>query len=148
MKLDKLTVVVALIAAVLTITSPRFAPREIGVMAMVDGNTDMAFFAAWTLVSIPLAFAMPRLRARFFGSGWWRVPSSTYILPQWIVRLCIGLVLGQAAGYLFLGVAADSRCLWPAASFAIIGAAFLAGAWGRLKKHPRTEFAMRWWGCY
>jgi hypothetical protein len=142
MKLSGLEIGVALAVAATALVSSVWVPYE-HLTALVSDDVGLAFFSAWTLAAIPLAFAMPRLRASFFGCGW-RVPSDTYVLPRWVVRFFIGAIIGQLVGFLVLASARDDRLFWPAGSTTLIGAAFCAGARGRLKKHPGTEFTMPW----
>ena len=137
-------ILVALASAATEIVSSVSAPDN--QLTPPSGGIEQTFWSLWTLAAIPLAFAMPRLRASFFGWGL-HVPSYTYALPRWMVRCCIGAMIGQAAGLLVLVVARDYRVLWLAGSLTLIGEAFRARARGRLKKHPSTEFTMRWWRC-
>jgi hypothetical protein len=113
-------------------------------MALVSGGLQLKFLSLWTLGTIPLAFAIPRLRASFFV-GASHFPSDTYAFPRWTVLFVIGGVIGQVAGLFVLAVVRDHRLFWLAGSATLVGAAFCAGARGRLKKHPNTEFTMPWW---
>ncbi|MHB1037056.1 MAG: hypothetical protein ACYC35_20525 [Pirellulales bacterium] len=142
MKPSGLEIGVALAVAATALVSSVWVPYE-HLTALVSDDVGLAFFSAWTLAAIPLAFAMSRLRASFFGRAW-RVPSHTFVLPRAVVRLCIGVIIGQLVGFLLLASARDHRLFWLAGSTTLIGAAFCAGARGRLKKRPSTEFTMPW----
>lgn len=141
---DGFTIIFALITAAIVIVAAVLAPGELQITALVSGSIPLTFLWIWILGSLPIAFAMPRVRASFFGRMW-HVPSSTYVLPRWIVRLCIAFCLGQVVGVFLLAFLQDHRLFWLAGSFALVSGAFCAGARRRLMQHPRTEYAMRWW---
>lgn len=151
MKLDRLVILVALVTAAMGVVTSLSVPEEMQLTRIVRDSTVLTFLSIWTLASLPLAFAMPRLRVSFFGriGRTWRLPSETYLLPRWIVRLVLGSLLGQVAAALVLAILQDPRIFWFAGSSALLSAAFSAGAWRRLKKYPRTEFnmpfSMFWW---
>ncbi len=128
----------------LTVVSRLVVPAEMNMSQPGGRNVLFVFVLAWMLAAIPLAFVLPRLRAAFLGRLR-RVPSDAHPLPRWLVRLLLGAAIGQSVGVSMLGVVEDHRLFWFAGSLAMIAAAFCAGAWPRLAKHPRTEFATRWW---
>ena len=144
LKLDRLAILVAVVSVAIVLASFVFASSEMVLMVLLTDRMEITFLSIWTLAAIPLAYAMPRLRVGFFGRMW-QVPSGTYLLPRWIVRLGIGATIGQVAGILLLAILGDYRLFWLAGSLALVNGAFCAGALQRLKKHPRTEFTMRWW---
>ena len=143
-KLDRFAVLVALVTAAMVLASSVWTPAGMQVTKFVEGTLDRVFLCIGTLGALPLAFAMPRLRASFYGRMW-RVPSSTYVLPRWIVRFGIGGTFGQVVGFFVLAIAQDHSIFWLVGSTALVCGAFCAGAWPRLKKDPRAEFTMRWW---
>ena len=137
-------VVIVTLASAATVLVSSVPVRDEHLMALVSGALQLAFLSLWTLGAIPLAFAMPRLRASFFGRTW-RVPSDAFLLPRWIIRFVIGAIIGQVAGLLVVAVVRDYRLFWFAGSLTLVGAAFCAGARGRLKNRPYAEFTMSWW---
>ncbi len=141
---DELTIFVTLVISAAVIVTALLAPGDMQITKLVSGPAPLTFFCISTLGSLPIAFAMPRLRVSFFGRMW-HVPSSTYVLSRWIVRLCIGASLGQVAGFVVLAILQDHRLFWLVGSFALISGAFCAGASRRFRQHPKTEFVMRWW---
>jgi hypothetical protein len=140
----RLTIVLTLGTAAVVFVSFVAARNVAQWTTLAHGETPLTFLCIWTLAAIPIAFAMPRIRARFFGRMW-RVPRDAYVLPRWMVCICIGAMFGQVAGFLVLTILRDYRLLGLAGSAALICGAFCAGAWRRLKKRPATEFTMRWW---
>jgi hypothetical protein len=138
--IDPSVLLFALLSAGLTIA--------VGVACPVDACVveSSGVPAVWALLALPaagFAFALPRLRVQFFRSMW-RVPSQTYLLPRWFVRLLLGLMLGQAAGLAVDGGMHNSHTSWLAATMALTSLALVAGAWKRFRNHPRTEFVMPW----
>ncbi len=143
MKLDAWVVLIAVIVAASMFTAAAFAPNEIPLPAMSD-DMEVMFLLAWTIAASPLAFAMPCVQASFFGRMW-RVPYHAYLMPRWMIRLCIAMMAGQVAALLALAVVFNHRLFWLAGSMLLVGGVFCAGAWRRLKKPPCTEFVIRLW---
>lgn len=142
--IDALTIVVALFTAALMIVSSWLSPGNTQQMiGLVDGNVPLTFLCIWTLGCLPLAFAMPRLRASFFGPQW-HLPSGAYALPRWIVRFCVGAAFGQAVGFTLLAVVQDHQLIWFAGALAFIGVALWAGARARLREPAANDWTMPW----
>ncbi|MHB8865765.1 MAG: hypothetical protein ACYC6N_25585 [Pirellulaceae bacterium] len=53
----------------------------------------VVFFSVGAFVAIPVVFMIPRVRVRFFCPTS-RVPSITYFLPRWLVRLFVSVMIG------------------------------------------------------
>ncbi len=143
MKLDAWVILIAIVVAALTLTAAVLAPDETPLPALSD-DMELVVLLASTIVSLPLAFVMPCLQASFFGQIW-RVPYHTYLMPRWMIRLCIAMMAGQVAALFALAALHNPRLFWIGGSMSFVGGAFCAGAWRRLKKPSRTEFVMRLW---
>jgi hypothetical protein len=143
-KIDALAILVVGVLTVGILLLPPAATKEMDLATFVSDGLARTLLSICTIVAMPLAFMMPRLRAGFIGRSW-KVPSSTYLLPRWIVQFGIGAMLGQVIGVLVLAILKNHHLFWLAGSFSLIGGAFCAGAWRRLSKHPNTEFSTRWW---
>ena len=139
-RLDRL--VVAAIVAAFAIGIGLLAPET--ATSMVGTHGGVAFLCIGTIGAVPLAFMMSRVKASFFGPAL-RVPRDTYAMPRWLIHLVMGAGMGLIVSYGVLSLAVDHRLAWLAGSFAIIFAAFFAGAWSRLKQHPKSEYEMRCW---
>ncbi|MDZ7617224.1 MAG: hypothetical protein U1E05_09480 [Patescibacteria group bacterium] len=143
MKLDAWVILIAIVVAALMLTAAVLAPDETPLPAMAD-DMELVFWLAWTIAAFPLAYAMPSLQASFFGRMW-GVPYHTYLMPRWMIRLCIAMMSGQVVALFALAVVCNHRLFWLAGSMLLVGGVFCAGAWRRLKKPPCTEFVMRLW---
>lgn len=136
--LNAFLIIVALAQAAIVFVSTIVTPSPVAhLWEFLDNRLFLMMLGICTVVSIPFAMAMPRSRAGFFGRRW-GVPSGTYTMPRWMVRFIIASLFGQVVGCLLLAIVVDHRIAWFAGILAIVGGAFCAGAWGRLKKHPRT----------
>lgn len=137
-------VVAAITFAVLILMPPSPAEEE-ALTILVSGNSYFPWCLAFaTLVGMPLAFAVPALRASIMGRSW-KVPSTTYIMPRGILRLLVGMIAGQAIATLAVGLWRDQRLLWILPLHFLVGGAFCLGSWRRLRKSASTESTMRWW---
>lgn len=141
MRLDGWGIVIAIVAAASTLPALVCPPNDIPLPALPD-DVELVFLLAWTVAASPLAFAMPCLQASFFA-GMWRVPYHTYLMPRWLIRICIAMMSGQVAALFAFAAVCNHRLFWLAGSMLFVGGAFCAGAWRRLKRPPRTEFVMR-----
>jgi len=154
-KCDWLVIFIALGTAICGVTSVLTMPM--GMMMADEMATTMrmeltefledpigiAGLCLFTLFSIPMVYSMSRVKARFF-SGQWRVPAETYALPRWVIRISLGGLIGQAAGFLVLAAIHDMRYLWYFGMLTLLSLVFYLGAGGRLKTHPGTEFNMHY----
>jgi hypothetical protein len=137
--------VVAVITFAVLILMPPSPAEEEALAILVSGNSYFPWFLAFAaLVGMPLAFAVPSLRASFMGRSW-KVPSTAYVIPRAILRLLAGMIAGQAIATLTLALWRDQRLLWLLPLHFLVGGAFCLGAWRRLRKPASTEFTMRWW---
>jgi hypothetical protein len=121
--------------------SRSLTPPELESAWLVTSGTELMFFTVGTVAGMPIAFMMPRLRVGFMGRAW-RLPSTTYLMPRWVVWMFIGTFLGQLIALVVLALLEDYRLFWLATSISLGGGAFCVGAWQRMKKHRGTEFAM------
>jgi hypothetical protein len=137
-------VVATITFAVLVLMPP--SPAEEEALAMlVSGHSHFPWFLALaSLAGMPLAFAVPSLRASFMGRAW-KVPSTAYVIPRGVLRLFIAMIAGQALATLVLGLWRDHRLLWLLPLHFLVGGAFCLGAWRRLSKPASAEFTMPWW---
>ena len=137
---DQLAVFAALLSTGATLVS---AFGEAETPFLVQSRAGILLLFLWTVVCIPVAFWLPRVQTGLLGRmAGWHVPSHTYLIPRWLVRLCIGCLVGQFIGVILWALLNDLRVLWFASSIVVLGAAFLAGAWRRLTELPCTEFTM------
>lgn len=137
---DQLAVLAALLSTGATLVS---AFGEAETPFVVQSRAGILLLFLWTVVCIPVAFWLPRVQTGLLGRmAGWHVPSHTYLFPRWLVRLCIGCLVGQFIGVILWALLNDLRVLWLASSIVVLGAAFLAGAWRRLTGLPCTEFTM------
>lgn len=143
--MDRLVMLVAAAIAALAAVASLAAPVEMAPV-LVDSRVGLLFFCVWTAGAVSFAFAMPRLRAGFFiDASRRRLPWYTYFIPHWMLRLLVGMTIGQTIGVLVLAIIDDRRMFWMAGAFGCIAAAFYAGARPRLKKGAHNEFVMPWW---
>lgn len=140
---DRVVIVLALAMAAIVIGGTLLVPGDTGIPELVNDPIGLMFFGVWTIGALPIAFAMPRLRAAFFGQL--HVPSRAYLLPRWLLRLDLGLICGLVLGYFTLAVLRDHRLFWLVGSMAAIAAAFWAGARPRLRKPYEPEWAVPYW---
>jgi hypothetical protein len=144
-KVDQFIVFVAAITFAIAILMPTSPAEGEALALLVSGNSRLPWFLAFAaLVGMPLAFAIPSLRASSMGRSW-KVPSTTYVIPRGVLRLFIGIIAGQAIATLTLALWRDQRFLWLLPLHLLVGGAFCIGAWRRLRKPASTEFTMRWW---
>lgn len=142
MKLDGFVILVAAASAILVMVEggwPTASDRS-----EFMNSRALPFLLVWTVLAMPLSFALPRLRAGTFGRTW-RVPTRAYLLPRWMVRFGLGALIGQSLALLGLALLRDHQLFWLFGSVALVSGAFCAGAWKRIRNHAGTEFTLRWW---
>jgi hypothetical protein len=109
--------------------------------ALVRSPAEIVLLILVIVVSLPFVYWMPRIQVGRFGQlAGWHVPARTYLLPRWVVRLCIGCVIGQLVGAILWALLKDPRILWLAGVVLISGVAFVAGAWQRMVGPRSAEF--------
>jgi hypothetical protein len=106
-------------------------PRLAGVMGLV------------AVAAAPFAFAIPSLRASFMGR-YWKVPSTAYVYPRWVLRFLCGGLAGQFFATLAWAVCCDPRLLWLLPAQLLLVGAFCFGTWRRLRKPASNEFTVSW----
>jgi hypothetical protein len=135
---------IAAILAVITFVALEHEPDGTRLVDLVSDTTALVLLGIGTVVALPLAFAMPRLKAAFMGELW-RAPSSTYLMPRWLIWLCLSSSLGQIIGVVAYALVHEPPLLWLGALLTCICGAFCLGAWPRLSRHAGSEFTMPWW---
>ena len=142
---DRSIFIIATITFALLILMPPSPAGDEALGLLISDNSRLSWFLAFAaLVGMPLAFAVPSLRASFMGR-FWKVPSTAYVFPRGVLRLLVGMIAGQAIAILTLAFSRDHRLLWLLPLHILVGGAFCLGAWRRLKRPASTEFTMRWW---
>jgi len=139
-----LAFLIATASAAVTCVVSASSPGEWDLGFLVRDTKSLSMLCFGAIVALPLAFAMPRLRASFFTRTW-RVPKRTYVLSRWMIWLCIAMMVGQIVGWTTIAIVHDVRLLWLAGSSTTVALAFVAGAWRRLTQHPAIEFTLPPW---
>jgi hypothetical protein len=134
----------AAILAVITFVGLEHEPEGIRLVSIARDAQAIVMLTIGTLIAMAFAFAMPRLKTGSMGKLW-RFPSSTYLMPRWIMWLCMSTILGQLIGLLTFAAVQEPRLLWLSASLTCILGAFCLGGWPRLGRSAGTEFTMPWW---
>ena len=78
--LDRLLILGAASAAAIGLVQVALLPTDPALTLLVADRVSLTFLAIGTLGAVPLAFAMPLVRGRFFGRMW-RGPRLAFILP-------------------------------------------------------------------
>lgn len=146
MKLHARSIIaIAAVTFAVQVLMPISSAEEQALAMLANGISHRPWFLAIAiLIGMPIAFAIPSLRASFMGQ-FWKVPSTAYVIPRGVLRVFAGMVVGQAIAFLALGLWRDDRFLWLFAQQFLIGGAFCIGAWLRFRRPPTSEFVMRWW---
>ena len=132
-------------AALLLLFSP-FAPTGSGARGRVFDRTVFPFCLPGILIGSLFAFWISRIRANSFGQHW-RVPSSAYVVPAWIVWLMTASACGYVLASLVASVFVGTRILPLFGSSLVISTAFGLGAWHRLRSRQK-EFEIPWFHAW
>ena len=142
-KYDRFDVVVAVVTFVLCLLLPFDLAYHKEFVSLVDDSPLRWLIGLWAVLGMPLAFAMPLLRANFMGR-YWKVPSTAYIFPRRVLRFICGALAGQMLATLILAASRDQRLFWLSLLQLLIGGAFCLGTWQRLRKPAKSEFTVPW----
>jgi hypothetical protein len=94
LKWDSLTITAAVVAAIGMLLTPVLDPYGIDdITTAFNAGLPLAFWAASIAGATFVAFILPRLRAGSLARTW-RVPSSTYLFPRWVVCTSLGVIIG------------------------------------------------------
>lgn len=132
-------VIVTLATAVLVVLHQHYAPPGERLAEAADQGVFLELVGIWTVLAVPVFFLFPRIRAM----RGWRVPSTTYFVPLWLVRLWLAGLVGFTFGCSILAAFQDLRVFWLAGSFLAVSIALWLGAFNRFR-HAEAEYEIPW----
>ena len=110
----------------------------------VLGNVILVLLVV-SILTAAVAFCiwLPHARVGRLGSTLWQVPSSTFLMPRFLVKLVGAIMYSAVVVHVVLAIVVH----WIFAAFAILAALqaipYHVSAGKRLARHPSSEYVMR-----
>ena len=122
-----------------------FAYMAVGYFIPNEMDVDISFFwIAALLFAVPatiFAWFLPRMDAGPMQEVW-RLPKNAFLLNRTLVRICGSTLIGMAISYSILAFSKGGMFVPLAVLNLFSAVAFNLSASKRMRRHPKSEFAM------